>query len=331
MFFKTIEEFRGCVEANAGIDLLSITPSIKAAELKFLKPLLGPAYYDSLSNRYNTDTIILSEETELVEHIQVAIANLALYLYVPIGEVQITDGGMRRGDSENAPGAYKYQVKELQKALLERGFEYIELVLEHLDQSPTSFVEWFESEAYNNYRKAFIRNGTEFEQLYSSIRFPRRMYTLLRTTMLNLQQLTIANTIGEDTYIELANKYLDDAPVFTTEQEQLLAYLKPAIAHLTIARGIAHIIATMDENGVHVLTQFNDTTTDTGKRAPASNVHLNMLINEAKNVGEAWLTKAITYMNTVASETVFGSYYAVISIADVPADQNDEMGGIFGM
>jgi hypothetical protein len=331
MFFKTIEEFRGCIEANAGIDLLSITPSIKAAELKFLKPLLGAGYYDSLSIRYNADAIILAEETELVEHIQNAIANLALYLYVPIGEVQITDAGMRRGDGESSPGAYKYQVKELQKALLERGFEYIELVLEHLDQTPSTFVEWFNSDAYNNYRKAFIRNGSEFEQLYSSIRFPRRMYTLLRTTMLNLQALTIATTIGEGTYLELVSEYLEEEPTFTIEESQLLAYLKPAIAHLTISRGIAHIIATMDENGVHVLTQFNDTTTDTGKRAPASNVHLNMLINEAKSVGEAWLTKAVTYMNTVASETVFPTYYAVISVADVPADQNDEMSGIFGM
>jgi hypothetical protein len=331
MFFKTIDEFRGCVEANAGIDLLSLTPSIKAAEIKFLKPLLGAAYYDSLTIRYETDTITLDSEEELVVHIQNAIANLALYLYVPIAEVQITDAGVRRGDSESAPGAYKYQVKELQKALLERGFEYIELMLEHLDESPATFVEWFESDAYKNYRKAFIKSGTEFEQLYSSIRFPRRMYTLLRTTMLNLQELTIATTIGEGTYNELAEAFQEEDPAFSDWEIQLLAYLKPAIAHLTVARGIAHIVATMDENGVHVLTQFNDTTTDTGKRAPASNVHLNMLINEAKSVGEAWLTKAITYMNSVASATVFPDYYAVISVADVPADQNDEMSGIFGM
>ena len=331
MFFKTHQEFLDCVELNAGIDFLSITPSIKSAELKFLKPLLGAAYYDALYVRYDTNTIVIDAEEELIVHIQNAVANLALYLYVPITEGIITDAGIRRGNSESSPGAFKYQVKELQKGLLERGFEYLEIILSHMDESPQSHVEWYQSATYKNYRKLFILNGNEFEQYYSAIRYPHRMFTLLRTTMSNVQELSIAASITPTIYNALIAEAINPSPNYSAEAAMLLQYLKPAIAHLTVARGIAQIVATMDENGVHILTQFNDTTTDTGKRAPASNVHLTMLIKEAESVGQAWLAKAIEYLNTTASETVFSSWYTTLQAADEAIPENDELLGCFGL
>ena len=334
MLFNTISEFNVFVESNNGMDYTSVLPSILAAEIKFLKPVFGTAFYDYLINQYQNGTQDNQVITNLIYYAQQALAPLALYLYIPVADVQITDAGIRRGDSDKAPGAFKYQVKDLQKAYLERGFQYLEEMIEYMDANASNekLSSWIDASEYGYYRSLFIKTGKEFEQFYTTIRYPRRIFTLLRSTMYNVQELTIADSISQELYDLFKSRHHDKSPTWSDSEAKLLSYLKPAIAHLTIGRGIANLVATMDENGVHVLTQFGDHTSNISNRTAASDSNLSMMVTEALSAGAAWLDKAVNYLDTVSSPNLFPSWYAAMNAEEVTVvTENDNLTGLFSM
>lgn len=335
MLIETIEEVNTYVESNAGIAFLSLKPSLEAATGKFIKPILGTAFYDELHTLYSTVQPVDELSSDIIALTQRALVNLALYLYVPISEAQLTDAGVRRGHHESAPGAFKYQVKELQKAYLERGFQCIEELIDKLEANieGDAVALWTSATEFTSYRSLFVRTGREFEQHYSTIRYPRRLYTLLRSSMYNVQELQIATAISQDIYDELKQAYQQPTPALTDEQIDMLNYLKPAIANLTIARGMATLVAVMDENGIHVLSQNADSSSEISKRSAASNSLLNAMTSEALSTGTAWLDKAVKYLNDNCSETVFPTWYALINAeeTDAPESYNDNLNGNFSL
>ena len=328
MLFATIADFNTFVESNTGIDFESLKPSILAAELRFIKPIFGYAFYDLVLHDNSDNQIILDIRIAAKR----ALSNLALYLYVPISEAMLTDAGVRRGNSEASPGAYKYQVKELQKTYLERGFQHLEEMINLLEDNTDTLTDWTSSDEFRTYRSLFIRSGKDFEQYYSTIRYPRRLYTLLRSSMYNVQELQIAPSISQPIYDGIKTYLIQPDTPLPDEYSQLFTYLKYAIAHFTIGRGIATLMATMDENGVHVLSQHPDSTSELSKRQAASDTVVTTMAREAIDMGTMWLDKAVTYLNDTATTEVFPTWYALKHAEAVtPTSINDNLNGMFSL
>lgn len=336
MILTTAAEFEALTEINQGIEFLSLTPSIDAAQSKFLKPILGFTFLNSIDNYYNDDPGAGANQIKntIIALAQRALANLTLYLYVPIAEVEFTDSGLRRGHSDSSPGAFKYQVKELQRSYLERGFQYLEDLIEYMESKSAEpeLEEWVASDEFKSYRSLFIRSGAELAKLYTSIRYPRRIFTLLQSTMYNVQELQIEKSISTEVYQLLKSKLLATPNNLSDQEEILLNYLKHALAHLTIAEGIIPLIATMDENGIHVLSNSTDSSSSESKQTAASDNILGLMIKNATSAGAEWLTKAVRYMNQVASETVFPTWYESMNTTVTPPTSiNENLSGSFSM
>lgn len=327
-------EFTQLVEVNEGINYLNLKPSMEMAHTKFLKPILGTAFLAVIEAYYSAPAPPNTIIAEVLAKAQLALANLTLYLYVPIAEVQFTDAGIRRGSSDSLPGAYKYQVKELQRAYLERGFHYLEEMIACLDThvADSTLNTWTTSEEFKQYRSLLITSGAEFEKLFTTIRYPRRMYTLLQSTMYNTQELVIQKSISKGVYDQLLQSLADSDHTLTVYEKELLKCLKQALAHLTVGKGIVALIATMDENGIHVLSNNMDATTDTSKRVSASENVLDVMIKDAIATGEAWLTKAVEYLNSVASVSIFPDWYTLMNTeVEAPTSINSNLSGSFSM
>jgi hypothetical protein len=335
MFFNSIAKFNEYADSLSGIQWPAIKPTIAHAEKKFIIPLISKALYEDLEVKATANTAT-GHEAELIELLRSALASFAQYLYVPIAEVQLSDKGLRRGNSEAMPGAYKYQVENLRKALLDRGLELLEEAIDFLNtesQTEDKFVIWKASTAYTQYRSLFIANGQEFSTLYTSVKYPHRLFALLRADMFNVQTLTIAPAITESIYNALLAENKEDSPSFTAEETTLLQYLRYAIANLTIARGIHSIVASMDENGVHVLSSTTDGSTATSKRAAATPTAVENIVRIAESTGLSWLDKAVTYLNETATADIFPSWYTKLqaeATATAPLD-NTTFKGIFSM
>jgi hypothetical protein len=89
----------------------------------------------------------------------------------------------------------------------------------------------------------------------------------------------------------------------------------------------------MDENGVHVLSSTTDGSTSTSKRAAAPPIAVENIVRIAESTGISWLDKAVTYLNTTATESIFPSWHTKIQAeanATAPLD-NTNFKGMFSM
>lgn len=308
MLLKNSADFNQYSDALAGINFNSITPSIKQAELRYIVPIIGNALFDDLNTKHN-GAGATGKDAVLLTKLNTALSSLVLYLYAPITEVQLSDKGLRRGHSEAMPGAFKYQVQEYRTAILDRGFEALEDAIRYLEANASDFTLWTASPEFTLYRSLLIRTGDELHQYYSGIKYPRRLYTLLQSTMYNVQELFLKPALGE-VYTDIMALQSMASPDYSEEQIELLKSLKRCIAHHTIAQGLPQILATMDENGVHVLTIGVDSTHSQSKRVSASDNHLSLIVSSATATANAWFDAAKDYLNATATADIFPSWYA---------------------
>src|SRR5690606_11864508 len=132
----------------SGLQWASFAPSLKSAELKYLVPAIGPELYQMMDEALNSSGMPLSyAEQQLLPYLQEPVALLAMYLFVPRAEVQMTSGGIQRPESDGLKTAYKYQTLALRDSLLDAGYEAIERLLSYLEKHKTDFVLWLDSDA----------------------------------------------------------------------------------------------------------------------------------------------------------------------------------------
>lgn len=322
--FTSIAGFNLFSDGNPQIKWSAIAPSVEHAEDKYIIPITGQAYLDLLIVRDKPE-IATPQEAILIGLLRKALASFALYEYSYITAVQISDKGNRRGDSLEEPTAYKYQVDELRKTLLDRGYLQLEKAIEALEvlaaanQAPL----WVESPQYAAEKALLIPSGNQFAQIISQVRYPRRMFLMLRSTMLNVQELTIRPLITNEIYNELLAHNRTIPTTFTNDEKGLLLTLKNAIANLTMYKGIPTLIAQMDEHGLHVLSNNADANNTTSKRTAASDTQLNILLKHYESTAEAWLANSINYINAKASISVWPLWYANLQASKTTPVSND--------
>lgn len=333
LFFKNHAEFITGIEANTGLKWPSLQPSIETAQIRFIKPILGAALYDSLLLEVQDTAVsdLVSEKQAIVIRIQNALRRLSLYIYAPIGEIQFTDAGMMRTETNNQKSAFKYQTEAYQKAQLDMGFELLEELIDYMDSHAGDYSSWTTTDEYKFYKSLFIKTGAQLQLHCSSIRYPRRLFLLLRSTMLTVQQTIIKEAITADIFDALIAKNQSTTPNFTDEEKELLDKLKPAIANFTIARGLPSLVAMLDENGLHVLNSNADNASSVGKRSAAPDSITSLVLKNAENTATAWLDMAVDYIKSTASPSVFASWYTANLAKVATPNFNETSSGSFSM
>ena len=157
--FKTIEEIKEYLAVNLSSDINSLLPYIKRAEQKFIVPVLSQDQYDDLKDWYNqgsgssTGSDLTEQQYEdLLEKVQAALANLAYLLYIPIGNLQISDGGFHVTETTNKKIASQYRIDEIKESFREAGYEGIDVLLEFLEKNADTYTEWMSSSAYTDFK-----------------------------------------------------------------------------------------------------------------------------------------------------------------------------------
>lgn len=332
MLFQDIQTFNNFADSNSGIRWVAIKNSIDHATSKYIVPAIGLTYYEHLLAQIAATPS--AEETKLIEKLRKALASLTLYEYSFITEVQLSDKGLRRGHEDSLPGAFKYQVQEYRKSVIERGFMQLDDALEYLEQmaKDSNAAVWIGSDHFQEYTELFIKNGSDFRKVMSQILFPRRFYMLLRTNILSIQRLTIRNLITSPLYAVLLEKNQESDPDFTTEEKELLFMLKSAIAHLAIANGASSIISAMDENGIHLLSNSSESTNAAGKRSASGVPVLNHLIDSHQSSAKNWMDAAIQYLDEKASDSVFPEWFSYKqSLKQTAETPPNNYNGVYGM
>lgn len=332
MLFKDTTEIQQYMEVDTTVNFPSLKSSIRAAEKELIVPVLGLSFYLDLNTKYNTGTLS-NKEKDLVEVIQAALAPHSIYLYIPKSEANITDGGIRRNETDTSKTAYQYQVTNLREALRSESEKAVEFLLAFLEEKKADHPVWSSTPEFRRYRSLFIKTGSQFNELYNTAS-PYRNYFAMRSTMENVEQQVIKKLIGDALFKALKDKDQLNDPVWSEYEQTLLYRLKKCIANLTIASATSSLAVRIDEYGLSVTSAFTSTSNDQiSKRGAAADNQISQLSREARTAGETWLNDAVDYLRENASLLIFPQWFSwQISLALTPTvTVCRDFDGIFSM
>ncbi len=333
MLIKNSTELKANSESNSNVNYESVKMSIKAAEKKYIIPIIGLTQFGVLNTAHNTGSPT-PQQAALITAIQEPLASLAMSLFVPKSEVTLSDAGARRTGTEELPGAYKYQTANLKEALLERGLDFIEDLLLFLETNQADYPLWTASDEFAEYRNLFVRSGTEFGNFYTGVKHPRQTFMKLRAALLYVQENIIRTTLLPDIYDDLQTKLATAIIGYSPNDKILVKHIQRAMVYLAMKEGMSDYALSIDNNGVTVLNDRTDSSMgDVSKKMAATDVQMRTLGNSLHNIGYTWLKRATDFLDDTATPTAYIPWYEKMQAeADTKDDNvNEELGGSFLM
>lgn len=305
MLFKNITELQKFMEANKGLTFEVIQASISRAEIKFIVPEIGQPLYDQIEAAYTANTLS-DPQKKLLALLQEAVASLALFLYIPRGELSISNSGISRAETTTNKTGFKYQVQNLADSCLDAGLEALERVQSFLEANKDLFPLWRDGIERKAMNALLIRTGTEFGQLYSSLRYPLRTYRSITSAMKTVEDITLAPIIGI-TLQQLRTKQANNSA--TTEETAVLDLLKRSIAYYTIAQSLVEQQIQITDSGVTLANDAGDSQDKDGKRKAADSKKVDALVSQCAAVAKQYLEMAISSLDQYSSPTLFPDWY----------------------
>jgi hypothetical protein len=289
--FKTIEEFSEHLAIDANFNIETLAPSINLAEVRYLQKIIGKGLYAEVLQEYTADSLS-AKNILLLKKVKMPLAYLALSLYLPIGNVSITEAGVHIIVNDNQKPAFEWQVVKTQEALQEIGYNGMDLLLEFLEENKLDYSLWTASTAYSEFNSHLIRNTTEFQECYN-INSSRLVFLALLPKLVYSEDFILSNNLCE--YFEIL-KTRQASGSLTAPDLIVLPYLKKALARYTIASGLADLSI---EASVFGVIQ-NDKAGSSNYKGfkPASLKSIDGISSSAEKEAKLYLDKVILIMQT---------------------------------
>lgn len=310
-----LTEIRQYITVSMAGDFDSLKPHIAAAELLYIKDLLGKSLYDRLTAHYSGSSsgsgsasgsggVSASEDLdELLPYVQRPLILFAYHLGADELGVNISDQGIQIVSTDTHKQAFQWQVKGVKDSWINKAYIFTEELLEFLDENKTNYPEWASSQACTESKEFFILSAEQFNE-YVWIGKSRRLYTLLKPIMRFVERRYIKATICQELY----DKIKEEIRQGTTgdDNSKLLEWIRPAVAYHTMARAIKQLSIEVLPEGV-LQTIIQGETLEEKKPAAGTEkaVAANTLIVDA----DSEIRSLQKYLDANASESKYKSYY----------------------
>lgn len=300
--FSTIDQVKKYIAVNISTEIDSILPYIRQAETKFIKPLLGKKLYNELkAYAEGSSTTDLMEE--LLDLVRLPLIHYAYHLYAPIGAVNISDAGIRIATDDNMKSAFEWQVDKVEGSFLKTAHDFVEDVIEFLDDNRSDFESWQTSEAFTAQHDMLINTAKAFNEQFN-INNSRRLFVALRPIIKSVEKKYIIPTISKELYTELITE-LQSSSEPSDDNETLLNLIQPAIAKFTMARAISELSLEIlpegiFENAVQVVSKAKQS---------AGRDKLSVLAQDLTADARAELKEVQQYLDSNASATKYQAYF----------------------
>lgn len=306
---RTIEQFRDQVTVNVSSDFASFAPDVKLVEAERLKPLMGPALYNELSALPDAALAALTGPLgALRDELLCAAANLAMVEYLPLQQVQISDVGVHIVTTGDKKTAFQWQINQLLAGFRRKGFNALERALTLLDEHVDlpAFAAWATSAAGTASHKYFLNTATQFSEHYG-INNSRLTYLALLPTLRKMERFALEPALGSAYYLELKEQVMD-RDVSADNLLVLEQYLRPALAHLVVAKAVPELGLGLNGDAIELNVYRPDDAN--AKEADASiDALLTLKVQQAEADGLVYLARLRSYLNSAASPTRYAAYY----------------------
>lgn len=267
----TTAELKQYLSASSALKIDTLQPFINQAERRYLIPLIGQAQYNLLLAAYNAaennaSAITNADLKALCLIAQESVANLCLMVAIPQLSVLLSDAGIRRNDGTDVKTAFQYQEQNLQESFADAGFDALEDMLSLMEANADAYTAWNASPERAKSKKYFITGGLQFTDYYQIYR-SRQVYLAISYIMHRIENFQLKKLVGDDMFNDLKQN-----PTTDTNKELLQDYIYPAIALLTISKGLIERAVKIGQLGVTVGFVAPDRNRPSKEPAPANYV-----------------------------------------------------------
>lgn len=265
MLINTTEEFKEFIPASVTLDFLDIKPQIRLVEREIIKKLFSPAIY----TRITAESGLTDQDTELKLMLSEAVAHLALFHYVEIGQVQISSAGIQIVSTTEMKQAFEWQIKSLKAKCSMQGWSAVESALEYLESLTTGtlFDAWKATPFYQLSKKTLISTLRQFEK-YSSLGHSRVLFNKLLPILTDQEQDVIKPALGTELWAAITNPPEDTTPEKLELLKKVKDHAAKALVFLTLGRGFEDTLMILSDNGPLVIEAMQSRNTDAVKAAP---------------------------------------------------------------
>lgn len=306
MIVKTTEEIRKYLPVVASYQFETIEPFLARAEKEFLVESLSSSLYNALNNGYNEigGSTMTERLNNLLPYAQAAVVNYAFNIFVPVGNISISEKGILMHQEQNLKPAPLWAKEELQNTLKDAAFFDLEALLLFLDENQNDYPEWVDSSSYTKNKSLFIQYAKEFSDHFN-IANSYRTFVRLKAIMKDVQEDKISELLGEEYFEELVEKHLDEE--LNPDDVKVLRLLKKALVFFTIADACRLLPVEINDMGL-VIRSYTGFSINTQIQS-ANDLKINKLMKESENKAIKYAEQIANHLNKNASATVLPTYY----------------------
>lgn len=312
-----ISEVQEYVKVNNGLSFQSLLPAINEVEMGELRYYLGQALLDIIIAQKNAGTYTGSNAL-IAPHIISACACLAVYKSTEEIEVQVSDTGITRQETNNEKTAFGGQVKRYKDLAGSRGYKAIDNFLALLEDDPASFPDWSSSQYFTDKSGLLIRSVSEFENAGESLKGSSLTFRSLIPMMKDIQNQRLSGAFPDGMFQAILDNIGADTP--DTDYDIIVAnYLRPALVKLVMEEALTSLPISIDHQGV-----FIDQVALQGDARTMTSAPISLIEKKAwglRGRGEFYLANMKEYLNGLASASKFPLWFASTFYTETLADE----------
>jgi len=223
---STIDQLSKTVKINKSIPFDVMEPFLTTARDIYLVRYLGVEMVEILESEATPERAV-----KLLKLVQQALGPLAIWLGTAELSVRFSDSGFTVSKSDAATGfvpASDTKIGKVEESLERRGFQYLDAVLEYLENNADLFPEWKESRYYTLRGGNYIITATQFQEIgLVDIDYSRLTFESLRSIM-GMIELRFVKELLSDTLDTSLRSKLNGLP--TPAEIQLIASVRRFVA-----------------------------------------------------------------------------------------------------
>jgi uncharacterized protein (DUF2164 family) len=249
----TISEIKNYLAIDQNTEIDSLQPFINEAEILFIKPLLGTAFYDELVADYDPVLANMTANNQLImPFVQRSLAYYMAYLSINQMGVNFGDMGIQQQFGDNSQPAPQWKVDKLMLSYIQQADVHAEKLLEYLEANANdtdTYASWYTSTA-NTKNEGYMVNNTRIASLYIDINDSRRIFLRLKKRIKDIESNYIKRLICADQYNALVTQIKADS--ISAENEALIEKLRPIIAKMALYYTIPSLRISITDQGIMI-------------------------------------------------------------------------------
>lgn len=333
MLFKTSAKLKEYAGLSGEINLDSVRKTVRSVEEDYLLPSLGPELFNDLTDAYeqaSTEEELSDKLKALLDRCRCVVGPYFVYQWAPRAEVQLSDGGLHRQETENNKSSYQYQATNFREAALAEGERELEKLYAFLEKNVEAYPAWATSAAFAQYRSLFFHTATEFAQCFASAS-PYRVFYAIRSKMQDIEENCIRPALGDALFDYLKEVDQSGVTSFSVREKGLMLRVKKAIAYQSVAAAIPFLNIRIDAAGLTVASTAPFTSNDRdNSRGGAGDNAISALMKSCNSSGQIWMHNILKYL--ADHRTDFAEWLPiVVAPVLVQLPGNEMYGGSFGL